>query len=258
MAGRNRSVPRRATGEGFARLDRNGRPTLHETVRRFVSGYAARALVCAGVLSSALAGCNESKGTPPPPPPPKISSIEAFGNTPTVDTWEELHDEIVVAGAITPDDESRIVRILASKDVPANVRTAMAIDLATYDWDGTLHWVRLMNIGAKSDPSDGPAAIARTADLAWLMLSLRAGVSNEAVDLSGMNLRSRSAIVGQAMNLDNVDFSGTNLPDGVWRRAVLTDSKWGGAVAGDLRCDGCSWGTISGNAVLLGGRWVTH
>jgi hypothetical protein len=186
------------------------------------------------------------------------ADIDAFQKNPTVETFEPLHDDILV-GSLNNDSQSRIVEGLATHDVDIRVVNATLVDLATVDLNGALRWTRVLNIAAKSDPTRGPQVLKRTAKLTWMLLSLRAGFTSDFVDLSGMDLRDGSPIVGQAMNLGNIDFSRTQFSGGIWRRTILTQSKFDASTAdGTLQCQDCAWGTIRGNGTLSGGSWVTR
>jgi uncharacterized protein YjbI with pentapeptide repeats len=101
--------------------------------------------------------------------------------------------------------------------------------------------------------------VSRTAQLAWLLLALRAGYLDNRTDLSQMDLRDSSNFVGQSMNLTDVNFSGSRLTGTVWRNTNLTHATFNGvAVDGELMCDACVWdyGGAPSSKTFSHGRWI--
>jgi hypothetical protein len=187
------------------------------------------------------------------------SSIAAFQRNPTVATWEPLHED-VLKGPLTSNDESRIVEVLGSTPIPRRILAAAAVDLASVDWVGSMRWVHQLNVASRTDPSpQGRAMVRNTARLAWLLLTLRASYVNDFVDLAHADLRIDSGAIGQAMNLANVDFSGSELSGGTWHNANVGNAVFNGAsVDGVLRCANCTFGSLqySGSVTLTDGKWV--
>lgn len=190
-----------------------------------------------------------------------ISDIDAFEKQPTAATWEPIR----VALLNTPSNaavESTVVESLAQRPVPQRILNAAAVDLATVDWTGAMKWIRQYNVAAGTDPSArGRQMAGATARLAWLMLALRANYAKDSVDLSYTDLRCDAPFVGQEMNLANVDFSGSRLLGGTWRRTNVGGAAFAGVtLAGDLHCVACSFGGLrhSGSFALVNGRWVVH
>jgi hypothetical protein len=240
----------RCTGAGAAQL------VLH--VRRLVFGLLVAA------FAAALTGCGSGKAglssaSPAPTEVPQLADdVDAFRNNPNTSTWEKVHEDLV-SGPLSQSTESRVVEALIEKDIEKRIVRATAIDLATSDWAGTMKWLRSYNIAAKTDTAQGPATIRRTAYLTWVMLSLRSSFSNDFVDLSGMDLRDNLPIVGQSMNLNNVDFSGGRLSPGIWSRSVLSNASFGSLqIDGPLVCRDCTWSSLHATATLVGDKFVIH
>lgn len=155
---------------------------------------------------------------------------------------------------------STIVEALSQQPIPAPVMNAAAVDLANADWLGTMRWIRLYNVAARlgARPVDRQVVLS-TAQLAWLMLALRANYAKDATDLSRTDLRDDARFIGQAMNFANVDFSGASLSGGTWRGANIGGAQFEGVtVAGELRCVACSLGSerYPGTLKLVEGHWA--
>lgn len=223
------------------------------------SALAAALVVAAVAILTACGGVSKRPDRAPAEPASLSPNVAAFERSPNVATWETLHGELLKA-PISPAVESRIVGVLAAKTLPRNILDAVAVDLATLDWGGTVELARKRNIVARSDASpQGSAMVRSTARLVWLMLTLRASYAVETVDLSYADLRTGTPSVGQSMNLANVDFSGSELSGASWRNSNLTDAIFDGTeVAGVLRCTNCTFGTLQypGTVTLTGGKWV--
>jgi hypothetical protein len=221
-------------------------------------------LAFAATLLLALTACGQAKSTlsattpAPTEVPQMVDDVDAFRNNPTSATWEKIHDDMT-SGPISQSTESRVVDALIEKDIEPRIVRATAIDLATNDWAGTMKWLRSYNIAARTDKSQGPTTIRRTADLAWMMFSLRSSFSADFVDMSGMDLRSSLPIVGQSINLNNVDFSGGRLSGGTWTRSVLSNAKFDSLqVDGPLFCRECAWSSLHASATLVGDKWLVR
>ncbi|MEO6836018.1 MAG: pentapeptide repeat-containing protein [Candidatus Tumulicola sp.] len=227
---------------------------LSKTGSAFAAGILAVTLAtlaaCGGVSKRPDRG-HESAFVPP--------HVAAFERNPNAANFESLHADLLM-GPISSETDSRIVAVLASKDVPRNVLDAIAVDLATLDWGGTMEWAQKLNVVARSDSSpQGARMVRNTSRLAWLMLTLRANYAVDLVDLSHADLKTGAPSVGQAMNLANVDFSGSELAGTTWHNSNLTNAIFGGTVvAGALRCTNCTFGTMQypGTVTLTDGKWV--
>lgn len=188
-----------------------------------------------------------------------LTDIAAFQAKPSERRWMPLRATLLE----NPNDGalgSSIVEALSQQPVPAPVMNAAAVDLANADWSGTMRWIRLYNVAARigARPIDRQIIVS-TAQLAWLMLALRANYAKDATDLSRTDLRDDARFIGQAMNFANVDFSGATLTGGTWRGANIGGARFDGVmVAGDLRCVACSLGGehIPGTLKLVEGRWA--
>lgn len=212
------------------------------------------------VLVTLSGGCNhgETSNGPAAAPQGVLSDIAAFRAKPNDATWEQVHNDLV-RSASSADSQSSLVEAIAEDDVPRAYVEAAAIDLAHTDFQGAVHWIRLVNAAARTDPS--PAAqekVKRSALLAWLVLALRSSIDANGVDMTNMDLRCNEKFVGQAGNFDNVDFSGSMLSGGTWRYVNLTDARFDGTLAtGTLLCANCIWGKqqFAGTMVLQRGVW---
>ncbi|MBV8373254.1 MAG: pentapeptide repeat-containing protein, partial [Candidatus Eremiobacteraeota bacterium] len=189
-----------------------------------------------------------------PDPHVVISTMQAFEKQPGMDTWAPIRSELRA-----PSDQviESSVEALTEQDIPSRILDAAAVDLAAADWTGAMRWVRQYNVAAGTDPSaTGRGTVNRTARLAWLLLALRASYVRDAVDLSRTDLRDDAAFIGQAMNLSNVDFTGSRLTGGTWRNANLGGALFVGAVtAGALHCASCGFGSLRypGTLTLVNG-----
>jgi hypothetical protein len=189
-----------------------------------------------------------------------VGAFDAFQKHPTEQTWGPVR-AIVLKSHAGPALVSSAVEALSAQPVPTRVLDAAAVDLATNDWPATMKWIRQYNVVARTDRSlRGRQVVAATARLAWLMLALRANYARDAVDLTHTDLRDSAEFVGQAMNLENVDFSGSTLRGGTWRSANVLGALFSGvAVDGALHCDACSFGATKypGALKLVNDRWVS-
>lgn len=225
-------------------------------------GFAcAIALAASATLLAACGGVSKRPSVDAASPVPIAPRLAAFEMQPNRANWLSLHAALL-RGPIAPETESRLVEILANDEVPREIFAAAAVDLATLDWGGAMQWVERTNVAARSDPSPrGTRAVANSSRLAWLMLTLRANYANDPVDLTRTDLRAGPPSMGQAMNLQRVDFSHSELAGTTWRSTNLTDALFNGAVvAGTLRCVDCTFGTLQyrGTAVLSDGKWLSR
>lgn len=186
--------------------------------------------------------------------------VSAFERRPSYDGLLALQD----AAFDAPSQLSivdRLVGVIATRDLPANLENALIADLAQYDVTDTVRWLHQLNVVARFNPTaEGPAIVKRTAKACWLVLALRPNYGEAGIDLTRMDLRSDAAFVGQAMNLTHVDFRGAVLPAGTWRGSNVSDSAFGDATAaGQLTCTGCTFAgkVFAGTAYLRDGRWLT-
>lgn len=190
-----------------------------------------------------------------------VADVAAFENQPSERTWQPLRIALV---RFPPNAavESTVVEALAGEPVSERVLDAAAVDLATADWPGAIKWVRQYNVTARTSTSPHARDATRTtARLAWLLLALRPSYAKDQVDLTHADLRDAAPFVGQAMNLTNVDFSGTSLSGGTWRGANVGGALFSSAsIAGVLRCANCSFGNVRypGVVTLVGGQWAPH
>jgi hypothetical protein len=230
---------------------------------RTLSVLATALLVAAVALLSACGGgskrsSDQASATESPSMSPHIAAFEA---NPNVATWEPLHEDIL-EGPLTSADESRIVEVFSTKTISQRIVNAAAVDLALIDWAGTMKWVHQLNVASRTDLSpQGRQMVRNTARFAWLMLTLRASYVTDFVDLSHADLRVQAPFIGQAMNLANVDFSGSELSGGTWRGANLGSAIFNDAtVHGVLRCENCTFGSMqySGTATLTDGKWMAR
>ncbi|MEO7202468.1 MAG: hypothetical protein ABI431_06570 [Candidatus Tumulicola sp.] len=191
-------------------------------------------------------------------PQPSLAPFAiAFERNPSVVTLEALHRHMRLGGVDRASLDA-IVGAIANKDIEPRIVAAAAVDLATYAWGDSFATLRLDNLHAQRARS--LRTVARTADLAWSMLALRAAYLIQPVDLSGMDLRDRSQFVGQSMNLRSVNFSGSRLSPAVWHDCNLTWASFVRARAGGaLTCDRCFWepGGQPQRKTFVRGRWLS-
>jgi hypothetical protein len=218
-------------------------------------------LMSAGVLALAtLAGCGHGQASngPAVSPPGVLADIGTFRAKPSDATWEAVHND-VVRSAPSADSQSLLVETLSEYDIPRVYVEAAAVDLADTDFQAGVHWTRLINVAARTDPS--PVAqekVKRSACLAWLLLALRSSIDANGVDMTHMDLRCNEKFVGQGANFNNVDFSGAILPGGTWHYITLTDARFDGTrTIGPLFCTDCIWGRqpFAGTMALQQGVW---
>lgn len=201
-----------------------------------------------------------AKVTPSPSPRPEaLSDLSAFEQSPDKTHWDALHQDFVV-GPFTPIMGSRLVNVLLSRDLPRPLVNAAAVDLSSLDEGQALRDLRDVNIASRvdADPSTA-AAVRRSSVLTWLILALRSSYESAGIDLTRMDLRAGGSFVGQGMNLQSVDFTGSMLAGGEWHGSNLTFAQFSGVQAGKaLTCTGCSWGNIriAGRAKLADNGWV--
>jgi hypothetical protein len=222
-----------------------------------VSALVAR-FVAVNAAHEILAGAVPTES--PSPKPETLADLSAFENHPDAATWTKVHDDIMLSRFDTIV-ESRIIGVVVRSELPRRVLNAILVDLSDKDSRGTFAWLHAANVVAQSDPSpESAATIARTAEIIWLMLELRVPYDQAAVDLTHTDLRSTARFVGQAMNLQNINFTGSLLPGGTWRKSNLGQSLFTDvSTAGRLTCESCSWGslTFKGTAVFADGAWIT-
>ena len=221
------------------------------------------ALAAFAVLS--VYGCGGATSRPDNTPSPAgtmvsstLSDIDTFAKNPNETTEEALHVDSI-GPVFSADAISRLVKLIAHKDVPRRVLDELAMDMANNDFGATAKWLRMTNVSSRLDSSDeGRRAVKRTALFAWTLMALRAGFDTNYVDLGGMDLRLREPFVGQSMNLFNVSFIAATLPGGEWRSSNLGATKFDQATTdGPLRCVNCTWGSLRtvGTTQLTNGRW---
>lgn len=213
----------------------------------------------AGLLTACSGGGDGgSQATPAPTEPPGMASnVTVFEKNPNVDTWDPVHQDL--QKGVTPKSESRIIEILATKDVDPRIVNAAAVDLTSADFVGAMRAVHALNVTAQIDPPPNAATIVRkTSWLAWIFLALRSVYDRSGIDVTHMDLRTGGTFVGQNMNLRNVDFSGATLNGGVWRGNDLTDANFGSArVMAPFTCVNCTWGPVNATLKFSDGRWIT-
>lgn len=201
-----------------------------------------------------------AKVTPSPSPRPEaLSDLTAFEQSPDKAHWVALHQDFVV-GPFTPIMGSRLVNVLVSRDLPRPLINAAAVDLSEFDQAQALRDLRDVNIASRvdSDPSTA-AAVRQSSLLVWLILALRSSYESGGIDLTRMDLRTGGSFVGQSMNLQSVDFTGSMLAGGQWHGSNLTFAEFSGVqLEKPLTCTGCSWGNIriAGRAKLADNGWV--
>lgn len=221
--------------------------------RTTVAMLAATTLFC-------TAGCGSpaAKG-PASAPAGLLDNIAAFRAKPSDATWEPVHNGLI-GSAASQDSQSSLINALTKAEIPRKYVEAAAVDLAASDYQGSVRWIRLINIAARTDPSpSGQQTVRRSAALAWLMLALRTSNDTNGVDLAHMDLRSSESFVGQDANFDNVDFSQSTLSGGLWHYINLTDARFDGTLTtGPLSCTNCFWGRqqFYGTMVLQKGVWT--
>jgi hypothetical protein len=216
------------------------------------------ACVAVALVSAALFGCSRySEPDEAPQPKPTLRPfVRAFALHPSIAAWDSIHRHMRL-GALDQRSQAAIVDgVTQGRDVPPRLVDAVAVDLATYAWSGSMETIRRENLMARRKGSTD--VLSRSAHLAWLLLALRAGYVDERVDLSGMDLRDTSRFVGQSMNLSNTDFSGSHLSGATWHNSNLTRATFGPvAIDGSLVCDSCIW-RRGGNPLrktFARGRW---
>jgi hypothetical protein len=201
-----------------------------------------------------------AKVTPSPSPRPEaLSDLTAFEQSPDKAHWLALHQDFV-AGPFTPIMGSRLVNVLVSRDLPRPLVNAAAVDLSSLDEGQALHDLRDANIASRVDSDPSTAAnVHRSSLLTWLILALRSSYDTAGIDLTRMDLRTGGSFVGQGMNLQSVDFTGSMLAGGEWHGTNLTFAQFAGVqLEKPLTCTGCSWGNIriAGRAKLADNGWV--
>jgi hypothetical protein len=183
--------------------------------------------------------------------------VRVFEQRPSIATWDLVHRHMRL-GALDERSQTAIVNGLTrGRDVPPRLVDAAAVDLATYAWGGSIETIRRENLRARQHASAD--VISRTAHLAWLLLALRAGYLDNRTNLSEMDLRDTSSLVGQSMNLTDVNFSGSRLTGTVWRNTNLTHATFNGAaIDGELACDACVWnyGGVPLRKTFSHGHWI--
>jgi uncharacterized protein YjbI with pentapeptide repeats len=213
----------------------------------------------AGLLTACSGGGgNGSQATPSPTEPPVMASnVTTFEKNPNVDTWDPVHQDL--QKGVTPKSESRIIEILAIKNVDPRIVNAAAVDLTSADFVGAMRAVHALNVTSQIDPPANAATIVRrTSWLAWIFLALRSVYDRSGIDVTHMDLRTGGTFVGQNMNLRNVDFSGATLNGGIWHGDDLTDANFGSArVMAPFMCVDCTWGPVRATLKFSDGRWIT-
>jgi Pentapeptide repeats (8 copies) len=207
-------------------------------------------LACSCAL---LVACGASKNDKPS----MTAEVGAFAARPNVNTWAPVHADIL-NGHLTPDADSSLVNVLATEDVPEPIFNAAAADLAQADFLTTFVLLRELNITAQHEGAAHDRALNRTAEISWLLLSLRPVDDKSSVNATNMDLTYSPNFVGQEMNLSYVDFSGAKLHGGVWRNSNLTGATFDAtATSLELTCRSCSWGSVWATLHLVEGRWVS-
>lgn len=215
------------------------------------------------MLAGTLTACgsangNVSQATPAPTEPPEMaSSVSAFQKNPNVDTWDPVHQDL--QKGVTPKSESRIVEILATRNVDPRIVNAAAVDLSSADFVGAMRAIHALNVTSQiNPPANAATIIRRTSLLTWILLALRSVYDKSGIDLTHMDLRGGGTFVGQNMNLRDVDFSGATLDGGLWRGDDLTDASFAGArVMAPFTCANCTWGPVNATLKFSDGRWIT-
>jgi hypothetical protein len=183
--------------------------------------------------------------------------VRVFELRPSIATWDSVHRRMSLE-ALDERSRTAIVNGLTrGRVVPPRLVDAAAVDLATYGWGGSIETIRQANLRARRHASVD--VVSRTAQMAWLLLALRAGYLDNRTDLSQMDLRDSSSFVGQSMNLTDVNFSGSRLTGALWRNTNLTHATFNGvAIDGELVCDACIWnyGGSPLRKTFSRGRWV--
>lgn len=220
------------------------------------------AVTVAAVMSVSMAACGGGNAGPEPTPSPTEApdmgaNISAFEKSPSVDTWEPVHEDL--KPGVTAKSEARIVEILSTKNINPRIMNAAAVDLTSSDFVGAMRAVHALNVTAQINPPDNAAQIVhKTSWLAWLFLALRSVYDRSGIDVTHMDLRTGGSFVGQNMNLRNVDFSSATLVGGTWRRVDLTDANFADArVMTPFSCIDCTWGPVTATLKFSDGRWVT-
>ncbi|MBV8149723.1 MAG: pentapeptide repeat-containing protein [Candidatus Eremiobacteraeota bacterium] len=210
------------------------------------------------VLASLLAACNLNGKTEPGKPVYMGTDLTNFENNPTVATFEAVHNDILV-GSLDASAEERLVNRLMAGGVSDRIVNAVVADLVASDFLGALRWVRELNVTARiGNSSQGSAITRNSARLGWLMLAMRPYDDTGGVDLSHMDLRGNAPFIGQNMNLQGANFSGSYLSGGVWRDSDLSNAVFPRSIAaGPLTCADCTWGSARATLQLHDGRWVT-
>jgi hypothetical protein len=184
--------------------------------------------------------------------------LAAFEREPSERTLVSLQDDILGRPSELPV-VTRLVTMIADRDLPQPLENALVVDLAKYDTTNTIRWLHELNVVARVNPTaEGPAIVKRTAKAAWLVLALRPNYGAAGIDLTRMDLRSDATFVGQGMNLSHVDFGGAVLSSGMWRGTDLTASSFKDTeVDGPLTCVRCAFygRTVEGIALLRDGTW---
>ncbi|MBV8721238.1 MAG: pentapeptide repeat-containing protein [Candidatus Eremiobacteraeota bacterium] len=184
--------------------------------------------------------------------------VAAFGLKPNVDTWAVVHGDIL-KGKLTPDAGSALVTALATKPIPDALMSAGVADLAQSDFLTTFVDLRDLNVTSRHQASaSAEPAVARSSQIAWLMLSLRSPEDKSGINLTNMDLRFGGDFVGQGMNLSNVDFSGAVLAGGTWNGSDLTGATFEAVTTtAPLLCRSCVSGNVRATLQLVEGRWVS-
>lgn len=233
---------------------------LSACVLIIVASFAALVIVNGISAARITSIVVEAKVTPSPTPRPQaLADLATFEAQPDAGHWTPLHQDFVV-GPFTPLMGSRLVNVLVSRDLSRPLVNAAAEDLSSFDEGNALHDLRLINIASRVDADPSTAAeIHRSSLLIWLILALRSSYDSGGIDLTRTDLRTGGSFVGQGMNLQSVDFTGSMMAGGDWHGSNLTFAQFTGvALDKPLTCTGCSWGNIrvAGRAKLADNGWV--
>lgn len=226
-------------------------------------GIALGAALIADVVARNVADDEIQKmakaAVPAPPAPQTLADVAAFESSPDEKSWAVLHGDLLT-GPGSLYVTSRIVNVLAKHDLPTPLVNAVAADLWTNDSLDALRSVRQMNVAASRYRTAREARVAeRTSRLAWLLLAMRTSDVINVIDLTQMDLRAGGDSVGQGMNVNNVDFSGSKLQGGSWKGANITGTIFNGVhLTSRLTCTDCFWKDflVNGTLVLSNGRWT--
>lgn len=188
-----------------------------------------------------------------------VRDLSAFERRPSEKTLVSLQDDILGTPSQLPV-VTRLVAVIAARDLPERLENALVVDLAKYDTTDAIRWLHEFNVVARVNPTaEGPAIIKRTAKACWLILAIRPNYGEAGIDLTRMDLRSSAPFVGQHMNLSHIDFSGAVLSGGTWNASNLTESAFDGVHGtGALTCAQCIFAgrRVDAAARLVDGHWV--